>query len=251
VAAFARMYIQKVMRIAEEEFGFEVIYGDTDSLFLLIPEERRREAQAFLDAINRSLPGIIELEYQGYYTRGIFTTKKRYALIDEEGKITIKGLEFVRRDWAPIAKDTQERVLSVLLRDGAPEEAAKIVREVIERIRKREVTLEEITIYTKLSKKPEAYKNITPHTEAVKKLRERGVEIHPGMIIGYVVTKGTGLISKRAQPVEFVSLEDYDPGYYIENQILPPVLRIIEDLGYSKSYLNEGVQQKDLSQWFS
>ncbi len=37
VAALARMYIQQVMQVAEEKFGFEVIYGDTDSLFIVAP----------------------------------------------------------------------------------------------------------------------------------------------------------------------------------------------------------------------
>ncbi len=251
VAAFARMYIKKVMAIAEEEFGFEVVYGDTDSLFLIVPRERKDEAVGFLERVNRSLPGIIELDYEGYYRRGIFVTKKRYALIDEEGKVTVKGLEFVRRDWAPIAKRTQERVLGALLRDASPEKAASIVREVIEDIKQRRITLEDITIYTQLTKVPESYKNLEPHAEAAKKLRKRGVEIHPGMIIGYVITKGTGLITKRAEPAEFVKLEDYDPEYYIENQILPAVLRIIEAMGYTKDYLKEGVKQEDLSKWFS
>lgn len=250
VAAFARMYIKKVMAIAEEEFGFEVVYGDTDSLFLIVPKERKDEAMKFLERVNRSLPGIIELDFEGYYRRGIFVTKKRYALIDEQGKVTVKGLEFVRRDWAPIAKRTQERVLGALLRDASPEKAASIVREVIEDIKQRRITLEDITIYTQLTKGPESYKNLEPHAEAAKKLRKRGVEIHPGMIIGYVITKGTGLITKRAEPVEFAKLEDYDPEYYIENQILPAVLRIIEAMGYTKDYLKEGVTQEDLSKWF-
>lgn len=60
----------------------------------------------------------MELEFEGYYKRG-FCNKKRYALIEDD-KIIVKGLEFVRRDWAPIAKKTQEKVLYTILKEGSP-----------------------------------------------------------------------------------------------------------------------------------
>lgn len=251
VAAFARMYIKKVIAIAEEQFGFEVIYGDTDSLFAIVPKEEKQKIQEFLQHVNESLPGIIELDYEGFYKRGIFVTKKRYALLNEQNKIVVKGLEFVRRDWAPIAKRTQQEVLRALLEEASPEKAAKIVRKVIKDIRERRVSLEDITIYTQLTMKPGAYKNIEPHVVAAKKLSQRGREVAPGMIIGYVITRGAKLISQRAEPAEFVRLEDYDPNYYIENQILPAVLRIIEAIGYSKDYLKEGISQESIKKWFS
>ncbi len=250
VAAFARMYIKKVMKIAEEEFKLEVVYGDTDSLFVLIPEKEKEKALQFLKHVNKALPGIIELEYEGFYKRGIFVTKKRYALIDERDKMIVKGLEFVRRDWAPIAKKTQQKVLRALLKDASPEKAANIVRKTIEDIRSRNVSMEDIIIYTQLTKGISAYKNIEPHVIAAQKLLKKGREVAPGVIIGYVITKGTKMISQRAEPAEFVSLQDYDTEYYIENQIMPAVLRIIEAMGYSKDYLKEGMKQESIRKWF-
>ena len=251
VAAYARMYIQKVMKMAEEEFGLEVVYGDTDSLFVVVPREEKKKITAFLEHVNASLPGMIELEYEGFYKRAIFVTKKRYALIDESGRITVKGLEFVRRDWAPIAKKTQEDVLRALLMDADPEKAANLVRKTVEAIKDRRVSLEDLTIYTQLTKSIKSYKNIEPHVEAAKKLQRMGRKVTPGMIIGYVITKGKEKISYRAVPVEMVSIEDYDPNYYIDNQILPAVLRIIESIGYSKDYLKEGIKQESLRRWFN
>jgi DNA polymerase, archaea type len=258
VAAFARMYIKKVMSVAKEEFGFEVVYGDTDSLFIVVPKKERGKAKEFLKTVNESLPGTIELEYEGFYKRGIFVTKKRYALIDEEDKVTVKGLEFVRRDWAPIARRTQEEVLTRLLKGAPPKEAAKVVRDAIESIRDRDVSLEDITIYTQLTKSIDEYKNVGPHVVAAKRLLEHGREVTPGMVIGYVITrrirgiggiKGIKGISRRAMPVEFVKIEDYDPEYYIDNQILPANLRIMEAVGYSKGHLKEGIKQVSLSKW--
>jgi DNA polymerase I len=251
VAAISRMYIQKVMKIAEEEFNLEVVYGDTDSLFVVVPGGDKRTIQGFLDHVNKTLPGVLELEYEGFYTRGIFVTKKRYALMDREGKITVKGLEFVRRDWAPIAKKTQEEVLRALLKDANPEKAANLVRKTVDAIKDKRVSLKDLTIYTQLTKRIRSYKNIEPHVEAAKKLRKSGREVTPGMIIGYVVTSGRGLISHRAAPAELVTIDEVDPNYYIENQIMPAVLRIIESIGYSKDYLKDGMKQESIKRWFS
>jgi DNA polymerase I len=250
VAAFARMYIKRVMDIAEKDFGLEVVYGDTDSLFVVLPEEKRRIAWEFLEKVNKALPGVLELEYEGFYKRGIFVTKKRYALIDENNKIVVKGLEFVRRDWAPIAKKTQQDVLTVLLRDASPEKAVRVVKGVIDDIRERRVTMEDITIYTQMTKGISSYKNIEPHVIAAKKLAKSGAEVTPGMIIGYIITKGSKMISQRATPVKLATIEDYDPEYYVENQILPAVLRIFEAMGYSRDYFKDGRKQESITKWF-
>ncbi len=250
VAALARMYIQEVMSVAEEKFGFEVIYGDTDSLFIVAPGKKDK-INEFLKHINDTLPGTLELEYEGFYKRGIFVTKKRYALIGEDDKITIKGLEFVRRDWTPLTRTTQREVLEVLLKEASPEKATEIVRKVIERVKKREVSLADLTLYTQLTKSISSYKNIGPHVVVAKKLIEKGRNVSPGMVIGYVIVKGPSkMISKRAEPVEFASIEDYDPEYYIENQILPAVIRIFEAMGYSKEDLKDGIKQESIEKWF-
>ncbi|MEE8358386.1 MAG: DNA-directed DNA polymerase [Candidatus Hydrothermarchaeales archaeon] len=269
VTSFARMYIKSVMKKAEEEYGFEVVYGDTDSLFIVAPEEKKNETLRFMSQMNHELPGTIKLEYEGFYKRGVFVTKKRYALIDGEGNMTIKGLEFVRRDWAPITRKTQQKVLEAILKHGSKEMAAEIVRDTIKRLIDREVSLEEVTLSTQLTKRIESYKNRGPHVLAAEKLRATGAEVRPGNVIRYIITKGGKLISERAEPiVSETTIEDYDPEYYINNQILPTVSRILESLGYSIVDLKKDMnlkltsadlkserkkakkKQKTLAQWF-
>ena len=67
----------------------------------------------------------MELKFEGFFQRGFFVTKKRYALIVDD-RIVVKGLELVRRDWAPVAKKTQEKVLMAILKDGSPKKALKL-----------------------------------------------------------------------------------------------------------------------------
>ena len=237
VTSFGRYYIHRTIEMAEN-FGLNVIYGDTDSLMCKLGDNTsREEAIKFLKQVNQSLPGIMELELEGFYPRGVFVTKKRYAMIDEEGRIVVKGLEFVRRDWATIAKRTQEAVLGAILREGAPEKAAEIVRRTTREVSEGKANLDDLVIYTQLKMPIESYKAIGPHVVAAKRLRELGHEIEPGMMIAYIEVKGRGSISERAVPIENIKGKEYDPTYYVNHQVLPAVMRIMEVLGYREEDL--------------
>ena len=85
---------------------------------------------------------------------------------------------------------------------------------------------------------------------AAEKSIERGREVNPGTSIGYIIRKGPGMISDRAEPIEDAKIDDIDVDYYIENQLLPPVARILEALGYSKEHLKGGLVQNNLKKWF-
>ncbi len=236
VTSFGRNYIYKTIEMAKNA-GLKVIYGDTDSLFCKLNGKNKKDATDFLKKVNESLPGIIELELEGFYKRGVFVTKKRYAMISEDDRMVVKGLEFVRRDWAALAKKTQEAVLEAILRDGSREKAAKIVRDATKNIFEGKVDLDDLIIYTQLTMPIEQYRAIGPHVAAAKKMRAKGVQIEPGMIIAYIEAKGAGSISERAIPVEDFKGMKYDADYYVENQVLPAVMRIMEVLGYREEDL--------------
>ena len=252
VTYLGRKYIQQTIKEAEK-FGFKVIYSDTDGFYAVWKEkidkdELIKKVHEFLDMINSKLPENMELEFEGFYKRGIFITKKRYALIDENNKIIIKGLEFVRRDWANIAKKTQRAVLETLLIEGNVEKARKIIQNVIDDLKKGKVDKEDLIIYTQLTIDPKEYKTTAPHVEVAKRILKKGGRLRVGDVIGYIITSGEKSISERAKLPE--EAKDYDVEYYIENQILPPVLRIMEALGVSKEELKNFGKQITLDDFF-
>jgi DNA polymerase I/DNA polymerase-2 len=203
-----------------------------------------KEVEEFLKKINQKFPGILELELQGFYERGIFiprgtygTAKKRYALVDEKGNLLIRGLETVRRDWCNLAKEVQRKVLEFVLKERNVEGAKEYVRKVINDLRKRKVSLKDLIIYEELTKPIEQYKLISPHVMAAKKLKQRGIEVGEGQVIMFVIQEGPGSISERAEPFEFANLEKIDLDYYIGHQILPAAMRILQVLGVSENEL--------------
>ena len=149
VTAWGRHFIQETMQKAEK-LGFEVLYADTDSVFIVLGQKSHDDALAFMKKVNGELPGDMELELEGFYPRGVFVTrknaegagaKKKYALIGEDGRIKIRGFELVRRDWSAIAKTTQRKVLEAILKHGSKEMAVKVVKDMIERLKEGKVPL--------------------------------------------------------------------------------------------------------------
>jgi DNA polymerase elongation subunit (family B)/intein/homing endonuclease len=223
-----------------------LLVHNTDSMFLKLEKgDVEVEIKKFLNEINKKLPGMMELELQDIYKCGIFiprgigpgTAKKKYALIDFKGNLLVRGLEKVRRDWCKLARDTQEKVLRLILEKNDMKGAVGYVKEVIKNLREHKVNLKDLTIYEQLVKPIEEYKAVGPHVMVAKKMRERGKLVGPGIVIMFAITKGKGSISERAEPIEDVKLEDIDEEYYIHHQILPAALRILTVLGVTEEEL--------------
>jgi DNA polymerase I/DNA polymerase-2 len=261
-AAFGRYYITSVIEEAKK-IGFEIIYGDTDSLMVRYPEKIPKEklkeiGENFVESVNDKLPGIIELEFRGLYEGGIFVArekgevgaKKRYALLDYEGNIEIRGYEAVRRDWCELSKKIQRDLLITILKDKNPNKAVQIVRETIKRIKEGKVKLEDLVIFEQITRPLSQYEQIGPHVRAAQKAKERGRQIFEGSVIGFVITKGKGSVSERAEPVEDVKPDQYDPEYYIEHQILPASMRVLKAIGITKEDILSDKKQKKILSFF-
>jgi len=258
VTALGRKHIQETMETAKK-FGFDVLYGDTDSVFLLTHKKTKEDVFKFLKDVNDNLPGTMELELEDFYTRGVFVSKKgsgkgrgakkKYALLSENGSIKIRGFELVRRDWSKIARSTQYDVLEAILKDGSKEKAVKIVKDVINRLKTRKVPKEELVISTQLNKDPDSYVVTSPELAAARRLEKSGQKIKKGTIVDYIVANQGKSISEKAMPLGLFKDGSYDADYYINNQILPSVLKILGELGYDEYALKEGGKQKGLDSW--
>lgn len=219
---------------------------------LELEAEIKQQAQVFLKYLNSTLPESMELEYEGFYRRGFFVSKKRYAVI-EDGEIIAKGLELVRRDWAPIVKKTQEAVLMAILKEGDSDKAISEVKKVLKRIKKGDVDKKEMIIHTQITKPLDQYKQVGPHVIAARKIEEHGIKVTRGTIVQYIITKGKGSISQRAVPYEYSEGYAYDKDYYINNQLIPAIERIMYSFGYTKQDLEDmakGEVQQSLDAFF-
>ena len=233
VTAWGRELILKALKIARE-LGLKVIYGDTDSLFVIYDKEKVKK---FIEIIEKELG--FEIKIDKIYKTVFFTeAKKRYAGVLENGKIDIVGFEAVRGDWAEIAKEVQETVIDKVLRTGNVDEAIKYVREVISKLKRYEVPLEKLIIWKTLEKSLDEYKAEPPHVVAAKRALRAGYEVKKGDKVGYVIVKGPERLSKRAYPWFMIKdIKDVDVNYYIEHQVIPAAMRILGYFGVSEAKL--------------
>lgn len=241
IAAFGREYIKTTIKRAEEEF--KVIYSDTDSLAITLKGKTKKSAFDFLNKINDTLPSLMELEIENFYPRGIFVSKKgdsqgakkKYALIDENNKLKIIGFETVRRDWSLIARETQLKIIEMILKEGNYENALKYIKKVIKDVVEKKTDLKKMIIGVQLKMNLDSYKQIGPHVAVARKMKDRGYDVSPGATIYFIVSNEPGMIRDKAKiPNE---CKDYDASYYIENQILPSVEKIFEVFGIKREQL--------------
>ena len=254
ILGFVRQFNKEIIEKVKKA-GHEVIYADTDSVALLVGKKSKEEIRALLKKLNSELPGVMELELEGFFKRGLWVTtragtfgaKKKYALIGEDGKLKIRGFETVRRDWCRLARQLQNNVIKMILEDGNEQEAMKYVKEIIIKIKERKVSKEELIIRTMLSKPISEYKAISPHVIAARKMEEREIPISGGHLIEYFIAETR---EKKKLVREKVKLPDekgeYNIEYYLKKQILPAIENIFQVFNINVYEIIEGRKQTKL-----
>lgn len=225
-----------------EERGYEVIYGDTDSLFIKLPAGQGKNAQMlgaklsgelneyWKERIQREfhLKSFLEIEFEKHYSRFVLTqargsdsgAKKRYAgLLEQDGKqeLQFTGMEIVRSDWTRLAKEFQEELYRRIFNG---EDVSDWIRNFVGEVNRG--NYDEKLVYRKrLRKDLDMYtKNTPPHVKAA-----RLTNTSSG-IIKYVMTR------RGPVPVE-LEHKDYDYQHYIDKQIKPIADSVLGLLGQS------------------
>ena len=251
---------------AAQGYDLSVVYGDTDSVFVrLKPSVSGAKAVSLDDAkligkriaeeVTSNLPEPMELVFEAFARRGLFLAKKRYALwvfepVGEiwKDRIKVRGMETVRRDWCGLTSKTLNACLELMLKEGKVEEAKDYVRSVVLRLQNLDLSqdssvLEDLTLTRRYTKGVVSYKNKQPHVQLVEKIKKRGGQV-PGVgdrvpfviIQGARGSKSKELFVNRAEDPAYVLEKNLplDTDYYINKQILPPVMRIFECFGDTK-----------------
>ena len=233
ILAFVRKFNQDIIKKVKKN-EFDVIFADTDSVAFIMNGKTKKQIIEFLKKLNNELPGVMELELDGFFKRGLWVTtrsgitgaKKKYALIDEKGKIKIRGFETVRRDWCNLARKLQNRVIMDILEEGNEKKSLEFVKEIIKKLKQRKIDKEDLIIKTQLKKPLSEYKAISPHVIAAKKMHEKKIPISQGNLVRYYIAETW---EKKKLVRDKVKLPDekgeYNIEYYLENQILPEIGR--------------------------
>jgi len=254
-AATARLAKENILSAIKkiEKAGHKIIYSDTDSIAFLQENKSKKEILEFLKKINNDLPGIMELDLENFYARGLFVAKrgvktgakKKYALIDEKEKIKIRGFETVRRDWCQLTRNLQSEILIRILKDGNEKKALEILKNIVKQLKERKIKLDDLIIRTQLRGELSGYLSKGPHVIAAEKMEAKGISVYSGMLIEYFIGEASG---KRVGDKVFLTDEKvkYNIDYYLEKQILPAVENIFEVFGVDVRAIVDGEKQERL-----
>ena len=253
-AAFARDAIKNTISKINKE-KYETIYSDTDSIAFLIKNKSKSETLKFLKKLNDKLPGIMELELEGFFKRGLWVTKrtgsvgakKKYALLGEDKRIKIRGFETVRRDWCKLARTVQNKVIREVLFSGNEGAALEYVKEVIKNIKQRKINKGDLIIKTQLKKPLSEYKAISPHVIAARKMQEKEIPISQGNLVEYYIAETEGKKKLVRDKVKLPNEKDkYNIQYYLERQLMPAIENIFNVFNVNIKEIIDGRKQTTL-----
>ncbi|MEI5639203.1 MULTISPECIES: DNA polymerase II [unclassified Pseudoalteromonas] len=232
-----------------EAKGYEVIYGDTDSTFVSLPDhlsqdECQQIGRQLSQDINRlwqqhlaqeyQLESHLEIEFETHYSPFFMPTirgqevgsKKRYVgqIQTSNGpELVFKGMESVRSDWTDIAKEYQQAVIRALF-DG--EDLEEVTKFYINQVFDGKVD-EKLVFRKRLGKSIELYtKNIPPQVKAAKQALAAGEleSANKGSQIPYYLSLDGPVYASKSQ------LQNIDYAQYIEKQILP-IYKMLPNVG--------------------
>lgn len=218
IATLGRHAINYSIKEAKH-LNLDVIYGDTDSLFIKNPDPKKLEL--LINNVGKKLK--LQLEIDKIYKYVVFSQrKKNYFGVLMDGTLDVKGLVGKKSSTPDFIKEVFYDILEHLKNISneeefikAKEEIIRIITEAEEKIRHRKVDIEDLAIGVTLSKPLAAYTKTTPqHVKAARMLEQKlKRNIVPGSVIRYVkTTNQTGV-----KPIELVkSPDEIDIDKYIE-----------------------------------
>jgi DNA polymerase I len=212
-AAIGRHSITQILNKAEQ-LSIQVLYGDTDSLFLKNPSKQQTEELARWTEHELKM----SLDVDKVYRYAVFSSrKKNYLGVFEDGAVDVKGLTGKKKHIPILIKKAFDKMKGHLAQVKTPtdfERAKKniceIVRECYTQLKRREwENLNELAFNVVLGEEIEHYTKTTPqHVKAAKILQENGAELKAGDLISFVKTtrephvKPVGLVTKNEVDVD-------------------------------------------------
>lgn len=222
-----------------EEQGFDVIYGDTDSVFVLLGPLLEQTVAEIGNGLASSLntwwrdklrheydiTSNLEIEFETHFQRFLMPrirgseagSKKRYAGLVAGDRLVFKGLESVRSDWSPLAREFQQELFRRIFKDEPFED---YVKSVVAGLLAGDFEAK-LVLRKRLRRQLSDYvKNVPPHVQAARKAEAIRAErdlpslYDSGGWIEYVMTTGGPEPKQyRQSPIDFE--------FYLDRQLAP------------------------------
>ncbi|CAJ1077657.1 LOW QUALITY PROTEIN: DNA polymerase zeta catalytic subunit [Xyrichtys novacula] len=247
----ARETLERAIKLVNDtkKWGARVVYGDTDSLFVLLKGATKEQAfkigNDIAEAVTATNPKPVKLKFEKVYLPCVLQTKKRYvgymyeSLDQKEPVFDAKGIETVRRDGCPAVSKILERSIKLLFETRDISQVKQYVQRQCMKVLDGQASMQDLT-FAKEYRGSSSYRPgaCVPALELTRSMMayDRRLEPRVGQRVPYVIVygmPGLPLIQLVRRPMEVLQ----DPSlrlnatYYITKQILPPLARIFQLIG--------------------
>ncbi|MBD3192274.1 MAG: DNA-directed DNA polymerase I [Candidatus Heimdallarchaeota archaeon] len=232
-AAIGRQAIRKTIERCKQ-MGIEVIYGDTDSVFLKHPTEQQIEK--LIDWSQKELKIDLDVE-KNYRYLALSERKKNYLGVYPSGKVDVKGLLGKKRNTPPFIKEVFNEIVKILSSvkkeedfEVAREQIKGLVKDSYSKLKNKEYPLEALAFQVQLNKQLDQYVKTTPqHVKAARQLLvEKGDKKVAGDFIYFVKT----VDSDGVRAIELADVSRIDTDKYIA-QMESTLAQVLEPIGVS------------------
>lgn len=224
---------QEVLRTMAEfinnELGLKTIYGDTDSLFVLLHDKDPSIVEHLINVY--IAPYRVKIEYvfakliMIKSASGEGAAKKRYIGLTVDGKMVFRGIELRRGDIPELAKTVMQDVIDMIFKGASKSEVYEYLNDIERRMRKGEFN-EQLIINIGVKDNIGDYKNKPPHVRAYEMAIMQGYK-PPDNIISFVFANGDVVpVTPRTDLNSLV----FNYNYYWERYIMAPIRRILSSV---------------------
>ncbi len=232
-----------------ERWGAEVVYGDTDSLFVYLKGRTKEEAFAIgreiADTVTKMNPRPVKLKFEKVYLPCVLLAKKRYvgfkyeSMAQKEPDFDAKGIETVRRDGTPAEQKIEEKALKILFRTADLSQVKSYFQQQCTKIMKGKVSIQNFCFAKEVKLGSYSEKGLPPPGALIstkRMLEDPRAEPQYGERVPYVVitgAPGARLIDRCVAPEVLLQNDhnELDAEYYISKNLIPPLERIFNLVG--------------------
>lgn len=257
-----------------KKWGAEVVYGDTDSLFVYLKGRTKDEAFDIGNEIAKTItdmnPRPVKLKFEKVYLPSILLAKKRYVGFkyetknQEEPGFDAKGIETVRRDGTPAEQKIEEKALKTLFRTADMSQVKSYFQKQCMKIMKGKVSIQDFCFAKEVKLGTYSEKGPPPPGALIstrKMLQDPRAEPQYGERVPFVVitgVPGARLIDRCVAPEVMLQNDhnELDAEYYISKNLIPPLERIFNLVGanvrqwYDEMPKFQRIRQVDMSTFF-
>ena len=231
VTAYAREKLLTARALAEDR-GFRVLHAIVDSMWIVKPGTAEAEVLDLCRTIREAVGIGINLE--GIYKWVSFLPSRvdpavsvanRYLGAFRSGEVKVRGIDLRRSDTPPLVAEAQQRMVEILAQADDLAGFAARIPDVLEvfveyawRLSEGQVRLTDLTIKRTVSKEAREYKTNSQIGLASRQMADRGVAIHPGERVRYVISDAAAPNAEaRVRAFPLVAADTpYDTGKYLE-----------------------------------